>query len=163
VTEGRRNEFAGFPAFRDPDRRARIPDPQADATFLRSRLDPAERERNMDIEQLYRDLLALRRDDSVLRVQDRARTSAATPTADTLAIHRSNGVAYRMLLVNFGGQARLGREQLAADTLPAGSWRLLWWSGDARYGGHGSAPAWEQDGITMPPRSALLLAAESAS
>ena len=34
VSEGRRAEFARFPEFADPDVRAKIPDPEADATFL---------------------------------------------------------------------------------------------------------------------------------
>jgi maltooligosyltrehalose trehalohydrolase len=39
VVEGRRNEFARFPAFQDPARRARIPDPQDERTVRRSTLD----------------------------------------------------------------------------------------------------------------------------
>jgi 1,4-alpha-glucan branching enzyme len=39
VAEGRRREFARFPAFADPVVRARIPDPQAETTRARSVLD----------------------------------------------------------------------------------------------------------------------------
>jgi malto-oligosyltrehalose trehalohydrolase len=39
VREGRRREFARFPAFRDPGARERIPDPNAMATFMDSKLD----------------------------------------------------------------------------------------------------------------------------
>ena len=39
VREGRRREFARFPAFADPASRARIPDPQDEGTVLRSTLD----------------------------------------------------------------------------------------------------------------------------
>ncbi|MDA8218876.1 MAG: malto-oligosyltrehalose trehalohydrolase, partial [Dehalococcoidales bacterium] len=39
VTIGRREEFKRFSAFSDPERREQIPDPQAEATFLRSKLD----------------------------------------------------------------------------------------------------------------------------
>lgn len=39
VREGRRREFAAFPEFADPERRAQIPDPNAPETFVRSRLD----------------------------------------------------------------------------------------------------------------------------
>src|SRR5690606_10289037 len=39
VREGRRNEFAHFAAFADPQQRARIPDPNAADTFEASRLD----------------------------------------------------------------------------------------------------------------------------
>lgn len=58
VREGRRKEFAKFAAFADPEARARIPDPNAQATFDQSRPEPgpdAEAWRS-----LYRDLLALR-------------------------------------------------------------------------------------------------------
>jgi malto-oligosyltrehalose trehalohydrolase len=59
VREGRRNEFAKFPAFADPSSRERIPDPNALETFEASVphadpiLGPAR-------ESLYRRLLALR-------------------------------------------------------------------------------------------------------
>jgi malto-oligosyltrehalose trehalohydrolase len=39
VSEGRRREFARFPEFTDAATRERIPDPQAESTFTRSRLD----------------------------------------------------------------------------------------------------------------------------
>jgi malto-oligosyltrehalose trehalohydrolase len=39
VSEGRRAEFARFPEFADPEVRARIPDPEADATFSSAKLD----------------------------------------------------------------------------------------------------------------------------
>jgi maltooligosyltrehalose trehalohydrolase len=45
VRNGRRNEFRGFAAFRDAAARARIPDPNAAATFERSRLRWEERAR----------------------------------------------------------------------------------------------------------------------
>ncbi len=46
VTEGRRREFAGFKAFDDERMRETIPDPQAESTFLASKLDLTERERH---------------------------------------------------------------------------------------------------------------------
>ncbi|AZE84122.1 Malto-oligosyltrehalose trehalohydrolase [Pseudomonas orientalis] len=57
VREGRRNEFADFAAFHDPEQRERIPDPNALTTFLQSRPTLAENEHA----QLYRHLLSLRR------------------------------------------------------------------------------------------------------
>lgn len=44
VSEGRRREFAHFPEFSDKTARASIPDPQAEETFLRSKLQWAEME-----------------------------------------------------------------------------------------------------------------------
>ena len=45
VTQGRRNEFGRFERFADPAVRDRIPDPNAEPTFERSKLDWSERER----------------------------------------------------------------------------------------------------------------------
>lgn len=44
VREGRRNEFADFAAFKDPDARAHIPDPNDPGSFEASKLDWAARE-----------------------------------------------------------------------------------------------------------------------
>jgi len=56
VREGRRNEFADFAAFHDPERRKRIPDPNAASTFEHS----APSFTDNDHTALYRHLLHLR-------------------------------------------------------------------------------------------------------
>ncbi len=56
VREGRRSEFADFAAFQDPERRERIPDPNAPATFEHS--SPAFTDHPQS--RLYRQLLSLR-------------------------------------------------------------------------------------------------------
>ncbi len=63
VTEGRRSEFKSFAAFSSPDARARIPDPQDEATFARSRLiwEERGREPHAQVLQLHRALLDVRR------------------------------------------------------------------------------------------------------
>jgi maltooligosyltrehalose trehalohydrolase len=60
VREGRRNEFARFPAFTDPATREHIPDPNAFRTFEASvpHADPVDGARR---EELFRRLLELRR------------------------------------------------------------------------------------------------------
>ncbi len=66
VREGRRKEFAKFAAFADPEARKAIPDPNALATFERSRAEAgpdAETWRH-----LYRDLLAIRHREIVPRL-----------------------------------------------------------------------------------------------
>ena len=71
VSEGRRREFAAFPAFANGES---VPDPQDPSTFQRSVLPPPGPERDSGMETLYRDLLRLRREDPVLKVNNRART-----------------------------------------------------------------------------------------
>ncbi len=70
VTEGRRREFARFERFSNPDAQARIPDPNAPATFAASRLDWASLERDPHARflALYRELLAIRRAEIVPRL-----------------------------------------------------------------------------------------------
>jgi maltooligosyltrehalose trehalohydrolase len=152
VTEGRRKEFAGFAAFVDPALRERIPDPQAESTFRRSVLDWRERVVNADVYDLYRTLLGLRRDDPVLRHQDRARTCARALTDDVLAICRWHGGAERLLLANFGeNPARVDAARLEQLGLRSvGGWRQLYATPNAANAGLGA--------MTVPPRSALVFA-----
>ena len=67
VREGRRREFARFPAFRDPKARERIPDPNALATFQQAVLDwsATQSDDGRAWLALYRDLLHVRRKDIV--------------------------------------------------------------------------------------------------
>ena len=64
VTDGRRNEFARFAKFSSEEATSQIPDPNAEATFLRSKLDWATVNQPLHHEwfELYRTLLTLRRD-----------------------------------------------------------------------------------------------------
>jgi maltooligosyltrehalose trehalohydrolase len=70
VTQGRRDEFAKFPEFNDPETRERIPDPSDRATFEASKLrwdeiGEAEHARFLDH---YRELLELRHREVVPRL-----------------------------------------------------------------------------------------------
>lgn len=76
VREGRRREFARFPAFASPDARARIPDPLDISTFERSRLD-READTNPEIAEQYRALLALRHREIVPRLASAAPIEAS--------------------------------------------------------------------------------------
>jgi maltooligosyltrehalose trehalohydrolase len=89
VTEGRRQEFAGFAAFSNPETRARIPDPQDPATFASSKLRWSERADgpHAGVEQLYRTLLALRREEPAFRRPVRPADLFALD-ADTVAMRR---------------------------------------------------------------------------
>ncbi|MBN3728330.1 malto-oligosyltrehalose trehalohydrolase, partial [Burkholderia sp. Ac-20379] len=64
VREGRRREFAAFPAFADPEHRDRIPDPNDPATFARSSLADAAIDGESDDARtwraFYRSALAVR-------------------------------------------------------------------------------------------------------
>ena len=132
VTEGRRAEFASFSAFADPDRRERIPDPQAQATFLASKLDWREAE-DSPVLRLYQECLRLRRE------LPAGRPTAAALGQDALELDYGQ----QLLVVN------LGRTELA---LPRQG-EVLLDTEDVRFGGAGGRAG------TVAPESALLLGA----
>jgi maltooligosyltrehalose trehalohydrolase len=67
VTQGRRAEFAGFRQFRSREMRERIPDPNSELTFIRSKIDweILQAEENQERLRFYRTLLALRKKEIV--------------------------------------------------------------------------------------------------
>jgi len=114
VREGRRNEFARFPEFSDPEARARIPDPNAPETFVRSRPTfdgPHAKEWN----SLYAALLSIRRQAIVPRLKTaRAIGAEAIGAAAVVARWRLGDGATLVIAIN------LGREGVRAE-LPARS------------------------------------------
>jgi len=103
ISAGRREEFKSFAAFADPLQREQIPDPQAEATFLASRLrwDERDAEPHRSTLALYKALLRLRREDPVLRAAGRA-SLHATAHREVLVVRRWHGSEARLLLANFG-------------------------------------------------------------
>src|SRR5207253_3044530 len=101
VTEGRRREFRRFSAFAATNATDAVPDPQALATFLASRLDWEERDRepHAGIWRLYQALLAWRRDEPALRDPRRNRFDVAALDDGTLALRRAGGLGGAVLLV----------------------------------------------------------------
>jgi maltooligosyltrehalose trehalohydrolase len=137
ITEGRRHEFRHFRAFTDPKTRKRIPDPQAEETFLLSRLAWEERERDPHggVLALYRDLLRLRRNEPALRAATRARFEAVAWDADTLVHYSTATDGSRLLVV-----ARLrGQGVIRLTGRPAlpfaghSSWHLLLHTEEPRF------------------------------
>jgi maltooligosyltrehalose trehalohydrolase len=169
VTEGRRKEFSGFRVFQRDDLRALIPDPQDPETFHACVLDLTERERHGGVYRWYQDLLKLRREDPVLRVQDRGRTEAVSLAFPAIAVHRWTEQGSRLLIANFGPKldvplARLpGSDRLRTDQ----DWSLLLESTNARYDGDlREAATYKRDGerrMSIPARSASIWAFSSGA
>jgi maltooligosyltrehalose trehalohydrolase len=120
VTEGRRREFKGFSAFSDPRARERIPNPQDEATFRRSRLDwtEPEREPHASTLRLHRALLALRRTEPLLREASWDGFDAAALGEDALALRRVRGAAALLVVARLRGAG-----PVAALPPGEGEWR----------------------------------------
>ncbi|MDQ6669704.1 MAG: malto-oligosyltrehalose trehalohydrolase [Chloroflexota bacterium] len=147
VTAGRRREFGAFSAFADPVTRERIPDPQAESTFLESKVhvEQAHTPAASALQALYQQLLELRRADAVLADQTRERMQARALTADVLAVRRWRQGQERLLLVNFG-DTDFGTHEFG------GGWQALLDSG--------SPTLADPSGVTVAARSAAVLARE---
>ena len=118
VTEGRRREFADFPGFSRPEAHERIPDPQAESTFLASKLrweEQAAGEHQRCL-ALYRALLALRREHPTLRGADETSGTAASPDDESIVVRRADGGRVYWIIARFksAGEVDLGT---AAATL----------------------------------------------
>jgi maltooligosyltrehalose trehalohydrolase len=164
VTEGRREEFREFPAYRDPDRRSAIPDPQADATFERSKLRWDERAEppHAGVLALYRVLLDLRRNHPALRRTDRAAFAVEELGAGALALRRL-GDRDLLALVVLRGEIRLELGSRNVTAPPDGAaWRHLLSTEEVRFGGDGGWGTLETDGTAHIIRpGAVVLEASS--
>ena len=69
VTEGRREEFASFPEFADPETRERIPDPGDGGTFEKSVLDWNGAGEHRNWLEFYKELLRLRCEEIIPRLK----------------------------------------------------------------------------------------------
>ncbi len=135
VREGRRREFARFPAFASAEARERIPDPLAIETFQRSKIASAIDHPDREIAALYQQLLELRQREVVPRLTGTQPFTARYRTAERgLAVEWDLADGSRLALI-----ANLAATPSEPIAQPRG--RLIW----------GAAP---QDGA-LPPWTTL--------
>jgi maltooligosyltrehalose trehalohydrolase len=122
VREGRRAEFAKFPEFQDPQKRAAIPDPTSETTFKSAKLDWSEVKQETHAEWLafYRELLVVRRREIVPRLKEIAGNSASYQVLGkgSVSVRWTMGDGSRLSLV-----ANLSGERLSSV---ASQGRRLW-------------------------------------
>ena len=135
VTEGRRREFNSFASFSE------IPDPQAEQTFLDSKLHWDEASDSPTL-RLYQECLRLRREDAVLREHDRFGMAAEAGTDDLLTVRFSSDSDRRLLVANFGHQASVPNEGLGRILLDTSEGQLAHLQGES---------------LVAPTQSAVLL------
>jgi maltooligosyltrehalose trehalohydrolase len=122
VRKGRREEFQAFDEFAHG---AHIPDPQAEETFIRSRLDWSRRDTTAGAAALrwHRSLLQLRREHPALRDDSRSALEARVLRSPRALLLRRFGGGAQILLV------ALFEEAEAQVALPGGAFRVLLDSG----------------------------------
>ena len=141
VTRGRREEFSRFEWFRDPERQASIPDPNAEATFRASCLDWDEvaQPAHAGWRALYGSLLAKRASEIVPRLAGTATGGTYRVEDQVLSVAWLLADGSRLHLVaNFGPARNL--------PLPAGRQVHLQ---RVQAGQAGSAVHWEKHGLAV--------------
>lgn len=125
VREGRRKEFAHFPEFSDPEKRERIPDPNATQTFESSIPQP-DPQRGAARHALYRELIAIRMKEIAPHLE-RTRAIDAQPlgSAGVLARWHLGHAGILTIAVNFAPfpvsmPAPKGRRLFAIPALTSG-------------------------------------------
>lgn len=158
VRAGRAASLAQFPTLATASMQAELVDPGNANTFYRSVLDLNERKRHAFIYALHRDLLALRRDDSVFGLRP-CRVDGAVLGDDAwlLRFFAEDG-ADRLLIINLGPDLHLdpAPEPLLAPVEGHG-WEIRWSSESPRYGGAGTAPVYGVENWRLPGTAALVL------
>lgn len=164
VRKGRQEFLAQFPSLATPETWAILDNPCDERTFERSKLDLSERERNSAIYEMHRDLLSLRREDSVFGNPKGLDRPAGGVDGAILS-----GEAFvlrffgednddRLLLVNLGLDLHLtpAPEPLIAPPERM-EWRVLWSSEDPRYGGLGAPQLDTDENWVLPGHAAMAL------
>jgi maltooligosyltrehalose trehalohydrolase len=125
VTEGRRTEFSQFEAFANEEIRARIPDPQALATFEASRLNWDEQvdAPHAGMLELYRSLLGLRRTEKAMRPG--RRFDVIELDDHGLALARGDTPGAAMLLVAWFARAGAYEHARFGPLMPGHRWSVV--------------------------------------
>jgi maltooligosyltrehalose trehalohydrolase len=159
VRKGRAKFLAQFPSVALPEIQARLFDPGNIETFERCWLDHSERTRNAEVFAFHRDLIRMRRTDSILRAPKRGSYDGAVLGSEALVLRWFGGnEGDRLLLVNLGRDLHLDTtpEPLLAPSEDA-IWQVRLSSEDPLYGGLGSPPILTEEYWRLPGRAAVLL------
>jgi maltooligosyltrehalose trehalohydrolase len=164
VRGGREKFLRQFPSIATAESQACIPVPHDPATFERCKLDFEERERHAGVYALHRDLLKLRREDPVFKLQRKGGVDGAVlgPEAFVLRFFADDGQD-RLLVVNFGTDIHLdpAPEPLLAPPRRM-RWGVLWSSESVAYGGCGTPPPDTDENWRITGHAAVALAPTAA-
>jgi malto-oligosyltrehalose trehalohydrolase len=134
VREGRREEFAKFPEFQDPEKRDHIPDPLADSTFDSAKLPWDSLDQNtLD---WFRHILAVRRAEVVPLIPAITRGGTYEELGESaVSVVWQAGTRRLRLLANLSAQsvsgapAAIGRiiwTENTTETAALGPWAVVW-------------------------------------
>jgi maltooligosyltrehalose trehalohydrolase len=166
VRRGRAESLIQFRTLALPETQALFADPSDPHTFACCKLDLSERERHARTYALHRDLLRLRREDSVFHAPRPRGVDGAVLGAQAFVLRffADDEEDDRLLLVNLGRDLHLDPAPEPLLAPPGGRrWAVRWSSEAPRYGGSGTAPPDTEANWRLPGEAALVLIPEDVA
>jgi len=159
VYRGRREYFKYFPSISDPSIQSHIRLPDQLETFEACKLNFDERHSHAQAYALHRDLLKLRRYDSIFNQPHLHGLDGAVLGPDAFLLrYFGEGDNTRLILINFGVDMILSPAPEPLLAAPEDTeWDILWSSEDFRYGGAGVTPLVTNQNWIVYGHSALVL------
>jgi maltooligosyltrehalose trehalohydrolase len=152
IRKGRFEFLAQFPSAASAETQQLLPMPHDARTFENSKLNWRERESNVALVKLHRDLIKLRREDSRFRLQLRGALDGAVLGRDCFVLRFfGEKDEDRLLMVNLGCRFELtpASEPLLAPPLDL-EWEMIWTSDSPQYGGPGRVDIVSDEGWLLP-------------
>jgi maltooligosyltrehalose trehalohydrolase len=140
ITEGRKHEFRHFTAFADAKTRETIPDPQARATFLTSKLRWSEtaEAQHAGVLRLYTECLKVRR---VYFRHERPNIDVKVLSREAVAIFFDEGSFRLAVIADLNGGCESSCPSQIIGELPGREWTRLLSSNEVRFAGTDQPPA----------------------
>jgi len=162
VSKGRKEFLTQFKTIACPEADPYVREPASEKTFLASKLDWSERERNSDIYDFHKELLKLRREDLVFSKPRKGGLDGAVlgPQVFVLRYFGQDGDD-RLVIVNLGVDAELRPwpEPLLAPA-EGNRWKLIFSSESPCFGGCGTAPFEDEGNWVAPGNCTVVFATE---
>jgi len=157
VSEGRRTFLMQFPSFAYAEASELLFDPEKPETYEKCRLKIEEVAGDNETLTLYRDLIAIRRNDPVIWGADRDSLDGAVLGEESFLLRYFSATGDRLLLFNFGKEKELSPMPEPLLAPPSGAiWKETWCSENIRYGGEGTSPFEPGQIWNLPARTAVL-------
>lgn len=158
VHEGRKEFLQQFRSLATRQMQEQVARPSDPETFARCKLDPAERERNVELVRLHTDLLRLRRDEAVFRQQRLHGVDGACLGPGAFMLRFFGDDEDRLLLVNLETDLHLDPAPEPLLAPPAGmTWEVQWSSEDPAYGGSGTPAVYSAENWWLPGSAAVVM------
>jgi maltooligosyltrehalose trehalohydrolase len=160
IEKGRREEFRE--AFAKSHEQGEVPPCQAEATFLRSKLNWAELDgaEHAPMLALYRELIRLRREQAAFRPASRELVRVAALEGKTLALRAPAPDGDWLVLCDLNGEATVSlHAEVCKLDAPQRAWERVLSTNEERFGGSGAAPIEDTGTIRFSQPEVLVLRA----